>query len=80
MSGVLFGIVWGGLGEVRLGALWAGMVVSFEGRVGGVRPFFPQRTLDQGFQKNLGASEPNEESIPEFKKPNPGKRRKKRKD
>ena len=42
MSGVLFGIVWGGLGEVRLGALWAGMVVLFEGRVGGVRPFFPK--------------------------------------
>ena len=36
---------------------------------------FSQTSLDEGFQKNLAASEPNEENIPEFKKPNPGKRR-----
>ena len=36
---------------------------------------YSQRSLDQGFQKDLGASEPNEENIPEVKMPNPGKRR-----
>ena len=43
-------------------------------------PFaFSQTSLDEGFQKNLAASEPNEENRPEFKTPNPGKRRFKKK-
>ena len=37
--------------------------------------FFSHRSLDQGFQKNLAADEPNEETRPEVKTPNPGKRR-----
>ena len=42
--------------------------------------FFSHRSLDQGFQKNLAADEPNEETRPEVKNPNPGKRRLKKKD
>ena len=42
---------------------------------------FSHRSLDQGFQKNLATGEPNEETRPEVKTPNPGKRRfKKNKD
>ena len=40
--------------------------------------FFSHRSLDQGFQNNLAADEPNEETRPEVKTPNPGKRRKKK--
>ena len=36
---------------------------------------FSQTSLDDGFQKNLGASEPNEENRPEVKTPNPARRR-----
>ena len=46
----------------------------------GTLKYFSQTSLDDGFQKDLGASEPNEENRPEVKTPNPARRRFKKKE
>ena len=43
-----------------------------------LRMCLSHRYFDQGLQKNLGSSEPNEENIPTFKKPTHGNQRKKK--